>query len=229
MQDAELIEFLKKTLEDGKVSRGERSTLRDAFEGMADHRRAKIRDRIFEMARERAAAATGLVAAFAWLESVVDLLAVERPSEAATSVAAWFTPGHDGGLQIASLFDRARRSVDVCVYTITDDRIARAILAAHERRVRVRIVSDNEKSGDLGSDVDRLAEAGVPLGVDTSPYHMHHKFAIFDGRQLLNGSFNWTRSASTSNEENLILLDDLRLVALFQREFDRLWSQYGAS
>ncbi|MCA9056002.1 MAG: endonuclease, partial [Planctomycetaceae bacterium] len=51
----------------------------------------------------------------------------------------------------------ARETVDVCVFTITDDRITRAILDAHRRRVRIRILSDDDKSGDLGSDVERLA------------------------------------------------------------------------
>ena len=26
--------------------------------------------------------------------------------------------------------------------------------------------------------------------------HMHHKFAIFDGERLINGSYNWTRGAA---------------------------------
>ena len=51
---------------------------------------------------------------------------------------------------------------------------------------------------------------------------MHHKFAIFDGRTLLNGSYNWTRGAARDNQENVMISDDQRLVAQFQGEFDRL-------
>ncbi len=40
----------------------------------------------------------------------------------------------------------------------------------------------------------------------------HHKFAIVDGRLLLNGSFNWTRQAVTSNNENVTVLSDAQLV-----------------
>ena len=45
---------------------------------------------------------------------------------------------------------------------------------------------------------------------------MHHKFALFDGRRLMTGSFNWTRSASEQNEENLIVTADPVLVARSQ-------------
>ena len=67
------------------------------------------------------------------------------------------------------------------------------------------MVSDNEKAYDPGSDTLRFARAGVPVKIDDSPYHMHHKFALFDGDVLLTGSYNWTRGAADNNEENLIL------------------------
>ena len=72
----------------------------------------------------------------------------------------------------------------------------------------MRIISDDDKQFDEGSDIHALREAGVPLRIDDSPFHMHHKFALVDGAWLLNGSFNWTRSASVNNEENLLVTDD---------------------
>lgn len=67
----------------------------------------------------------------------------------------------------------------------------------------------------------------MPLRIDDSPYHMHHKFALFDANLLLNGSFNWTRSATTSNEENLLVTDHALLVASYRSEFDKLWARYA--
>ena len=61
--------------------------------------------------------------------------------------------------------------------------------------------------------------------IDHTPYHMHHKFAIVDGAYLLNGSYNWTRSAADQNEENLVETTETVLVAQFQDKFDELWSK----
>jgi cardiolipin hydrolase len=101
---------------------------------------------------------------------------------------------------LAELLAEAAGRVDICVFTITDDRVADQILAAHRRGVAVRIISDDEKAFDEGSDIDRLRHAGVPVRVDSSVHHMHHKFALFDGRRLLTGSYNWTRAAARDNQ-----------------------------
>jgi phosphatidylserine/phosphatidylglycerophosphate/cardiolipin synthase-like enzyme len=56
---------------------------------------------------------------------------------------------------------------------------------------------------------------------------MHHKFALFDGQLLLNGSFNWTRSASLNNEENLLVTDNVVLVRSYQQQFELLWLRFA--
>jgi phosphatidylserine/phosphatidylglycerophosphate/cardiolipin synthase-like enzyme len=54
-----------------------------------------------------------------------------------------FSPGQPCRLQIQECLRAARTDVDICVFTITDDRIITAIQDAHDRGVRVRIISDN--------------------------------------------------------------------------------------
>ena len=123
---------------------------------------------------------------------------------------AHFSPGDQCVRRIVELFGKARKRVDVCVFTITDDRIADALLTAHRRGVAVRVVSDDDKALDQGSDIARFRAAGVPVRLDASPNHMHHKFAIFDETLLLTGSFNWTRGATERNNENFVVTSDER-------------------
>lgn len=117
--------------------------------------------------------------------------------------------------------------VEVCVFTITDNRISEAIARAHRRGVQVRVVTDDDKLFDPGSDIQQLAAAGVPVRMDKTEYHMHHKFAIFDGTLLLNGSYNWTRAAALYNEENYILTGDPRLIRPFAELFQQLWERFA--
>ena len=121
--------------------------------------------------------------------------------------------------------ETARQTADVCVFTVTDDRITRVLIDAQRRGVAVRLITDNDKSHDLGSDVEQIAAAGVAVKVDRTPFHMHHKYAIFDGVRLLNGSYNWTRGAANDNEENLIDTGDPRLLEAFRRHFEMLWEK----
>ena len=164
----------------------------------------------------------------AWLEDVVKTIREGGPAPArAARAEAHFSPGDDCPRAIRGLLERARRTADVCVFTITDDRLAEAILDAHRRGVAVRIVTDDEKAEDLGSDIGRFEASGIAVRVDRSPYHMHHKFAVLDGATLLTGSYNWTLSAARENEENLVVTDDLRLVSPFAATFERLWAKHA--
>ena len=119
----------------------------------------------------------------------------------------------------------AKKTLDICVFTITDDRITRAILNAHGRGRRIRVIADDDKATDLGSDIDQLAAAGIAVRVDRSPAHMHHKFALADGATLLTGSYNWTRSAARDNEDNFLITSDRRFVTAFARQFENLWER----
>lgn len=59
--------------------------------------------------------------------------------------------------------------------------------------------------------------------------HMHHKFALVDGRRLITGSLNWTLAAVQCNSENVLVTEEPRLVQPFVREFCRLWADNDPS
>ena len=162
-----------------------------------------------------------------WLEDMLRLLERFNEPSASGNTEAWFSPGADCPGRIRSFLAQAKSSVDICVFTITDDRLTSAVLEAHGRGVKIRIITDNDKAADLGSDADRFLEAGIQLRVDRTQFHMHHKFAVADQSLLLNGSYNWTRGAAESNEENFIITDEKKLVAAFSAAFEELWSAIG--
>ncbi len=111
------------------------------------------------------------------------------------------------------------------MFTISDDRITDAIVQAHRKGVRIRIITDNKKIHDHGSDIKELAAKGLQVRVDKTRSHMHHKFALFDGSRVLTGSYNWTRSAALFNHENVLVTDQPGIVQDYSREFEKLWKE----
>jgi len=222
-QDA-LLAQLERSLSDLRLGDDERRELVLALKKADPPEEAfrRLRNRAFELARASLASATPQEA-LAWLEGVMRALDMARPAAQVIHTHACFSPGEDCLKTLLRHFRDTRRTVDLCVFTLSDDRITQEVLAALGRGVALRFITDNTKEFDAGSDVARLRAAGVPIVVDRTDAHMHHKFAIFDGQWLLNGSYNWTRSACYHNEENLVATDDVRLVRQFQQVFDRLW------
>ena len=226
MTPQEIDVWLARTLDDRRLSRNERQVLEEVVDslGSASDRREVVH-RAFEVARD-ALAGPDDRSVLDWLEDVVKALREGAQSPTGLPLAeAYFSPGEECVLAIHRLLANARRTADVCVFTITDDRLADDLLGAHRRGVSVRIITDDSKADDLGSDVDRLGRAGIPVRVDRSPYHMHHKFAILDGSTLMTGSYNWTRGAARDNEENFIVTGETRLISPFVATFDRLWQK----
>lgn len=228
MNTEELDQALHKTLDDGRLSRGERQALLEVLgeTPLAAARLSQLRARAFVLVRERMTDPRALEA-LDWVEDLMKLLVQVDAPAAASSTRAYFSPGEACLSVILGQLGRTRRTADICVFTITDDRIARAILDAQARKVQVRVITDNDKQYDGGSDIARLRGAGVAVKVDETEHHMHHKFAVLDGAVLLNGSYNWTRSASTFNEENLIASSEPGLVQAFARQFAELWEALG--
>ena len=231
MQDHEVRATLEASLRDGQLDRSERDSFRRFLEEAAPNmqKRGVYQSMAFALARDALERNTvSLHSSLNWLERIIKLLTPLTPAAEAASIAdACFSPQHDCASRIIGLFESARTCVDVCVFTVTDDRIAEAIVRAHRRGVAIRILTDNDKLFDAGSDIRRLSSAGLTIRIDNSGYHMHHKFAVFDHSVLLNGSYNWTRSAAMYNEENFIVTDDPKLVQPFRQLFERLWENFG--
>ncbi len=230
MHDHDVREKLRASLQDGQLDRAERDEFRSWLETSSGDgpKRAVYQSMAFDLARAAMEAqSVPHHSALNWLEKVVKLLTPPASTIPQADIAeACFTPQHDGAARIARLFGEVRRSVEVCVFTITDDRITSAMLAAHRRGVRIRVITDNEKRFDPGSDIEHLIRSGLTVRQDQTEFHMHHKFAVFDQRLLLTGSYNWTRSAALHNEENFVLTSEARLVGAFGRLFEELWAQF---
>jgi phosphatidylserine/phosphatidylglycerophosphate/cardiolipin synthase-like enzyme len=220
----EIVQLFIRSFEDTTFTSAERKAVRQLIEAYNPDRpkRDLLRSRIFDIARTRLTGYPEL-AALEWLESANKTLLERNGDEPADRV--YFSPGDDCLQAILEVISFAIHSLDVCVFTISDDRITRALFDAHRRGVRVRVVTDNEKLYDEGSDIRELARGGIPVRVDNTPNHMHHKFAVADGKRLVTGSYNWTRSAALYNHENLLVSADKVAVAAYEKEFADLWAE----
>lgn len=120
----------------------------------------------------------------------------------------------------------ARQSIYVAVAWFTDYALFAALLERQRAGIVVAVcITRDEKDINFqpgGVPFAELEAAGGRVTVVENRL-MHHKFCILDERDVLTGSYNWTRKAAQSNEENIVLTtDDPELAQHFLREFQRL-------
>lgn len=179
--------------------------------------RKKLRERILKEAAEMSSDKTTIN----WLQSCFE----ELDKYAFRLHKVYFSPGTEIGETLSNLLRDAEDTVQICVFTITDNRLAREILNCHRRGLKVEVITDDQKIFDRSSEIQDMRQSGIDIKIDHSQYHMHNKFGIIDNKIVFTGSFNWTYTASKHNQENLLVTTNGAIVQQFSEEFDKLWNE----
>lgn len=116
----------------------------------------------------------------------------------------------------------ARKSIHFMAFAYTDQNLARAMIGRFKAGVEVKgvIETRNASEGAFGT----LFCARLPVLEDGNHYTMHHKVMIIDRQFVITGSFNFTKAADDVNDDNVIVIHDPAIAALYEQEFDTVYS-----
>jgi phosphatidylserine/phosphatidylglycerophosphate/cardiolipin synthase-like enzyme len=150
-----------------------------------------------------------------------------RESPAVAEIEAIFSP--EGSIKESLLkeVESTTSTFELAIHEITSLDLARALLKAKQRGVKVRIIADSKQAKMKSSQVIYLIHQGIPVKVlgGKGKGVMNHRFAIFDGKKVMTGSYDWLGTSEKWNYENILILSDSEAVAFYQKEFDRLWRE----
>jgi phosphatidylserine/phosphatidylglycerophosphate/cardiolipin synthase-like enzyme len=151
-------------------------------------------------------------------------------------VQTCFSPQGKCSTHIIREIESAKQELLVAVYAFTSDDLAGALAQAKKRGVTVQVIVDREfdRSNDNSKGkflegqkiaVRRIAGVAAKAGEKDSGL-MHQKFAVIDRRVVFTGSYNWTHSAESRNDENLLVFRDANpLAEEYRKAFLRLWER----
>jgi phosphatidylserine/phosphatidylglycerophosphate/cardiolipin synthase-like enzyme len=134
-------------------------------------------------------------------------------------VQVYFSPRGGATEAAVSALDQATNSVLVQAYSFTSAPIARALVEAQRRGVKVRVILDKSQRTEKYSEADFLKNQGIPTLIDAQHAIAHNKIMILDGRVVLTGSFNFTKAAEENNAENLLIINDPVLAAQYTQNW----------
>lgn len=158
-----------------------------------------------------------------WQVYFTDPLTVNDPNSYSNSIEQ----------QLINRINTAQSSIHIASFEFDLTPVAEALIAANNRGVDVRWVTDNEYG--LESDLEPghgqfelLQNAGIEVRSDTRTALMHNKFWIFDDEVLWTGSTNITKNGIFVQNNNTIVFSSPELAAIYEREFQEMWDgQFG--
>jgi phosphatidylserine/phosphatidylglycerophosphate/cardiolipin synthase-like enzyme len=141
-------------------------------------------------------------------------------------VENYFSPDDGTAKRLAELLSNAQESIHFLAFSFTSDPLANVILERAEAGVTVSgVFETSQATSNIGGDYQRMLEAGLDVHLDGNPRNMHHKLFILDEQIVVIGSYNFSSSAETRNDENTIILHDAQIAALFAPEFEKVYNQ----
>jgi phosphatidylserine/phosphatidylglycerophosphate/cardiolipin synthase-like enzyme len=123
-------------------------------------------------------------------------------------VQVYFSPKGGATEAVVSALDHATNSVLVQAYSFTSAPIAKALVEAHRRGVKVQVILDHSQRTEKYSEADFLKNNGIPTLIDPQHAIAHNKIMVLDDFVVLTGSFNFTKAAEEHNAENLLVIND---------------------
>jgi phosphatidylserine/phosphatidylglycerophosphate/cardiolipin synthase-like enzyme len=143
-----------------------------------------------------------------------------QPSGTSLPIDVYFSPQGGCTEAVVHELEAARASVLVQAYSFTSAPIAKALVDAHRRGVRVQVILDKGQRTEKYSSATFLLDAGVPTAIDAAHAIAHNKVMVIDGGTIITGSFNFTTAAEQHNAENLLVIRDRRLAETYAANWD---------
>jgi phosphatidylserine/phosphatidylglycerophosphate/cardiolipin synthase-like enzyme len=138
-----------------------------------------------------------------------------------TPAKVLFSPDGECTEAIITEIQNAKSEILVQAYSFTSAPIAKALLEAHKRGVKVQAIMDKSQRTANYSSATFLANSRIPTFIDDAHAIAHNKVMIIDGLTVITGSFNFTKAAEQKNAENLLIIQSKDLAKIYEDNWDR--------
>src|SRR5262249_52346324 len=147
----------------------------------------------------------------------------------APSVTAYFSPKGGCTDAVVRELKRARKEILILARAFSSEPLAKALLDAKLRGVRVELLFDRRNENDSTSDLHLFSHLQLFAQQGLAPLHdmqstsAHNSVILIDSSILLTGSFDFTRQADEEHADNLLVVGGYpEVVAAYRKTFLQL-------
>lgn len=117
----------------------------------------------------------------------------------------------------------SKEEILICVAWFTSREILGKLIDKAETGCKIKIIiSDHSENKRLNYKELQNKKGTVQILSTRSGKFLHDKFAIFDKKKVILGSYNWTNSAEFYNHEYVVISDDELMIKQFSGRFKNL-------
>ncbi|MGC1379241.1 MAG: phospholipase D-like domain-containing protein [Anaerolineales bacterium] len=135
----------------------------------------------------------------------------------------YFSPDDHVVNRIIELLRGAQHSVYFLAYSFTTPDFGDILLQKARQGLSISgVMEDEQIKSNTGTEFTPFQQAGLPVYRDGNPGLMHHKVFIIDEKIVITGSYNFSASAETTNDENVVIFFSPQIAAQYLAEFQRV-------
>jgi phosphatidylserine/phosphatidylglycerophosphate/cardiolipin synthase-like enzyme len=145
---------------------------------------------------------------FPWNACATDLT-LNAPTQ------VYFSPNGGTTQAIIKEINDAKSEILVQAYSFTSSPIAKALVDANKRGVKVEAILDKSQRKESYTEATFLTNMKIPTYIDSKHAIAHNKIMIIDKATVITGSFNFTKAAEERNAENLLVIKSKDLAKIY--------------
>jgi len=137
-----------------------------------------------------------------------------------TPAQIYFSPKGGCTEAIVKEIGHAKTEILIQAYSFTSAPIAKALVNAHKRGIKIEAILDKSNVTGQYSSATYLYNNNIPVFIDSVHAIAHNKVIIIDKETVITGSFNFTKAAENNNAENLLILKNEELTKIYIQNWE---------
>ncbi len=146
-----------------------------------------------------------------------------------TKIENYFSTHDRPAQHVIEVLKKANKSIHFLAFSFTHDEMGKVMLDKANAGVDVQGVFEKSQSSNDHSEYNRMKKVGLKVYQDGNSRNMHHKVIVIDSEIVVCGSFNFSKSADESNDENLLIIHNPAVAKRFEQEFQKVMGQAKAA
>ncbi len=147
-----------------------------------------------------------------------------------TRIENYFAPEDKVAAHILDLLQSAQKSIYFMAFSFTNTDMSKVLIEKAKAGVTVQGVFETRQIAAGGDAAWKaLTQAGLDVRQDGNKYNLHSKVFIVDGQTVVMGSYNFTKNADKSNDENALIIHNADIAQAYTAEWQKVWMTAGGN